>query len=65
MRRADERNTTGPKLEFIMEYIAALPGTGEAGLRDLMILFVDARPPSPEIVGVEAFWRFLPACGSI
>jgi hypothetical protein len=58
--RYNEWNTTDPGLEFIMEQIAALR-------RDLaklafVILFVGA---VLGIVGIEAFWRYFPACGSI
>jgi hypothetical protein len=58
--RYNERNTTGAELEFIMEQIAAL--RRELAKLALVILFVGA---VLGIVGIEAFWRYFPACGSI
>jgi hypothetical protein len=48
-------------LEFIMERIAALPTRWELAWLALVILLVGA---VLGIVGIEAFWRYIPACGS-
>jgi hypothetical protein len=57
--RADFPATEGG-LEFIMEQIAALPTSQELAKMALVILFVGA---VLGIVGIEAFWRYAPACG--
>jgi hypothetical protein len=51
---------TRSDLEFIMEQIAAL--RREQAKLAFVILFVGA---VLGIVGIEAFWRYFPACGSI
>jgi hypothetical protein len=43
-----------------MEQIAALPTSQELAKMALVILFVGA---VLGIVGIEAFWRYAPACG--
>jgi hypothetical protein len=58
--RYNERNTNGPELEFTMEQIAAL--RRELAKLAFVILFVGA---VLGIVGIEAFWRYFPACCSI
>jgi hypothetical protein len=58
--RFDERPLAGSDLEFIMERIAAL--RRELAKLAFVILFVGA---VLGIVGIEAFWRYFPACGSI
>jgi hypothetical protein len=57
--RYDERHPLGSDLEFIMEQIARLPDLAKLGS---VILFVGA---VLGIVGIEAFWRYFPTCGSI
>jgi hypothetical protein len=58
--RYDEQHPTGAELEFIMKQIAAL--RRELARLGFLILFVGA---VLGIVGIEAFWRYFPACGSI
>jgi hypothetical protein len=58
--RYNERSTTDVGLEFIMEQIAAL--RREVAKFAFVILFVGA---VLGIVGIEAFWRYFPTCGSI
>ena len=52
---------TENSLELIMEQIAGLPTRWELAWLALVILFVGA---VLGIVGIEAFWRYAPACGS-
>jgi hypothetical protein len=56
-----ERRPIEGDLEFLMEQITALPTRGELAWSALVILFVGA---VLGIVGIEAFWRYVPACGS-
>jgi hypothetical protein len=56
----NERNPTDAGLEFVMEQIAAL--RREQAKLAFVILFIGA---VLGIVGIEAFWRYFPACGSI
>jgi hypothetical protein len=58
--RCDERHPTGAELEFIMEQIAAL--RRELAKLAFVILFVG---DVLGIVGIDTFWRYFPACGSI
>jgi hypothetical protein len=58
--RYNERYTTDASLEFIMKQITAL--SRELAKLAFVILFVGA---VLGIVGIEAFWRYFPACGSI
>ena len=48
-------------LEFIMEQISRLPTRWELTKYAFVILSVGA---VLEIVGIEAFWRYVPGCGS-
>jgi hypothetical protein len=63
-RRADQPQADFPAteggLEFIMERIAALPTRWELTKYAFVVLFVGA---IIGIVGIEAFWRYVPACG--
>ena len=54
------RSTTEDGLEFLMEQIARLPTRRELARAAFVILFVGA---VLGIVGIEAFWRYVPACG--
>jgi hypothetical protein len=45
-----------------MERIAGLPTRGELAKMALVLLFVGA---VLGIVGIEAFWRYVPACGTL
>ena len=56
---ATPRSTPDGGLEFIMEQIARLPTRWELTKYAFVILFVGA---VIGIVGIEAFWRYLPAC---
>ena len=58
--RYNEQDRNGAELEFIMEQIAAL--RRELTKVAFVILFVGA---VLGIVGIEAFWRYFPACGSL
>jgi len=49
-------------LEFLMKQVAALPTRGELAKMALVLLFVGA---VLGIVGIEAFWRYVPACGTL
>jgi hypothetical protein len=57
--RYDEQHPSGSELQFIMEQIAAL--RREQAKLAFVILFVGA---VLGIVGIEAFWRYFPVCGS-
>jgi hypothetical protein len=48
-------------LEFIMEQIAALPTRWDLAKYAFVVLFVGA---VLGILGIEAFWRYAPVCGS-
>jgi hypothetical protein len=64
-RRADQPHAGFPAteggLEFIMEQIGGLPTRRELAKYAFVLLFVGA---VLGIVGIEAFWRYAPACGS-
>ncbi len=64
-RRADRPHADFPAtesgLEFIMELIAALPTRRELAWLALVIMFAGA---IIGIIGIEAFWRYVPTCGS-
>jgi fatty-acid desaturase len=49
-------------LEFLMQHISQLPTASDLWLATLLIAFVAA---VLGIVGIEAFWHYFPACGSI
>jgi hypothetical protein len=49
-------------LEFLMHQMAQLPTYKELAKMALLIAFVSA---VLGIVGIEAFWHYFPACGSI
>jgi hypothetical protein len=55
------RSARDSGLEFLMEQIAALPTRWELAKYAFVVLFVGA---VLGIVGIEAFWRYAPACGS-
>jgi len=55
------RSTADGGLEFIMEQISRLPTRWELTKYALLIL---AEGAVFGIVGSEAFWRYVPACGS-
>jgi hypothetical protein len=58
--RTEPQRPTGIGLEFVMEQIARLPTRRELAILAFVILFVGA---VIRIVGTEAFWRYVPACG--
>jgi hypothetical protein len=64
-RRADRPHADFPAtesgLEFITGRIAALPTRRELAMLALVIKFAGA---VLGIAGIEAFWRYVPACGS-
>jgi hypothetical protein len=58
----DDRSPNGGALEFITEQIAALPTAADLWRAAMLIGLIGA---ILGIVGIEAFWRYFPACGSI
>jgi hypothetical protein len=56
-----ERRPTDRGVEFLMQQISALPTRRDLAKMAVVILFVVA---VLGIVGIEAFWRYVPACGS-
>jgi hypothetical protein len=64
-RRADQPHGGFPAteggLEFIMEQISRLPTRWDLTKYAFVILAVGA---VLGIVGIEAFWRYVPGCGS-
>ena len=66
LRQADQARTDfaaiESDLEFLMQRIAQLPTAADLWRATLLIAFVSA---VLGIVGIEAFWRYFPACGSI
>jgi hypothetical protein len=60
-RRRGERRPTDGGLEFIMEQISALPTRWELTRYAFVVLFVGA---VLGIIGIETFWRYVPACSS-
>jgi hypothetical protein len=50
------------ELEFVMEQLARLPTRRELAKYAFVILFVGA---VLGIVGIEAFWRYVPKCGAL
>jgi hypothetical protein len=57
-----EQPPTDIGLEFLMAQIATLPTRQELAWLALVILFVGA---VLGIVGLEAFWRYVSACGTL
>ena len=57
---APEPAQPSAEFEFIMEQLARIPSRRELAKYAFVILFVGA---VLGIVGTEAFWRYLPACG--
>ena len=66
LRQADQARTAfaiiESDLEAIYARLAQLPTYKELAKMALLIAFVSA---VLGIVGIEAFWRYFPACGSI
>jgi hypothetical protein len=65
LRQADQARTDFAAIEsdlnFMMDRIAALPTRRELARLALVIMFAAA---VLGIVGIEAFWRYVLACGS-
>jgi len=66
LRQADQARTDFAIIEsdseFLMQRIAQLPAAGDLWRAMLLIAFVAA---VLAILGIRAFWRYFPACGSI
>jgi hypothetical protein len=65
LRQADQARTDfaaiESNLEFIMSQLAGVPTRRDLTRMALVIMFASA---VLGIVGIEAFWRYFPVCGS-